>query len=85
MSTNAFFGYIKQTKSGKYRGVIASLHDTGESDGDRLLHTEFESELIEDLDEVKEQLFDNCITNDIPYSDEPIKVTMMGVWESQFK
>jgi len=80
-----YFGYIKVNRNGRYRGILASLHDTGEADGDRLLQTQYESEISEDLGQLQKELKEQCDDNDIPYSIEPIRVTMMGVWESEFK
>lgn len=79
-----YFGYIKVTRTGLYRGIIASVHETGEPDGDRLLQTQFESPFFHDLEEAREQLKEQCEANNIRYTTETYKATMMGAWESEF-
>jgi len=78
-----YFGYIKVTRTGKFRGIIATVHDTDEPDGDCLLYTQFESPFFHDFDEACNELKKQCEDNDIPYSTKPIRATMMGVWKSQ--
>jgi hypothetical protein len=79
------FGYIKQTNSGRYRAVLGTLRDVGEPDGDRLIHTEIESEVMDDLEETQTALTEACSVYDCDMSLEPVKRTGMGVWESMFR
>ena len=77
-----YFGYIKITKSGRFRGIIASIHDAGELDGDKLLYTEFESPFFHELEEARDELKQLCEYNDIPYSMKAVRSTMLAVWMS---
>ena len=78
-----YAAYIKVTRKGKFRGVIGTLHDVGEPDGDRSIFTTHESEISDDLDalivDMKEQCA-NCGITKISLT--PIKASQL-VWESQ--
>lgn len=84
MSTE-YIGYIKRTKNDKFRGVIGTLHDVGEPDNDRVVHTAFESELFSDINDLISELTKICKDNDITklYT-APITQGQI-LWESEFK
>jgi len=82
-----YIGWIKETKSGKYRGVISSLHETGDDDGDRLLFKQAESEIYLGLKQAQSDLQMQCDMSRIErvYL-EPIKAYehAIGLYESAF-
>jgi len=83
--TTEYIGYIKQTKSGKFRCALGTLHNVGESDGDRVIHEVLLSEMFETLEEAKTEMITNCVNNDIEkYSIVPIRKVAI-LFESQLE
>ena len=62
-----YVGYIKQTKSGKYRPALGSLHDVGEPDGDRSIMEVASGEMFEDLNDAVAELDNQCDNSKIEF------------------
>lgn len=80
-----FIGYIKKTKRGKFRCVIASLVDVGEPDGDKLVNEVATSVMYELLSEAATELKSQCDRSGIKkISFEPLIRGQM-LYESEIK
>ncbi len=80
-----YIGYIKQTKSGKFRCALGTLHDVGEPDGDKVVHEVLTSDMFDRLEEAKTELITNCENAKVEkYSIVPIRKGQM-LFESELE
>jgi hypothetical protein len=55
-----YIGYIKETRSGKFRAALGTLHDVGEPDGDKTVMEVAASDMFDTLSEVTTELKEQC-------------------------